>query len=234
MRAYPVIPSGSDLRIQIVLFKYFLFSRPIMAKIPPNVYGILGVLLVLFLLCAGCTQQPTASTPTASLTPTATAVPTSPPATAPATASSGAANATNNLTTIKDEAAMMAANFSLQIDRRNLSSAIREGQNSTAFKTVLAQLIKMKASDSRLIFVYTIEQQNGTVRFLIDADVGNPNGSEFLSPYTDAPEELTKPVNAPIGVGPYTDSWGTFVSGYAPVNMSPDTRIVLIGVDFKS
>lgn len=205
-----------------------------MAKIPPIAYGILGMFVVLLLLCAGCTQQPAVSTPTVSPTPPATAVPSSPPATAPATASPGAANATNNLTAIKHEAAMMAANFSLQIDRRNLSSAIGDGQNSTAFKTVLAQLIKMKASDNRLVYVYTVEQQNGTVRFLVDADVGDPNGSEFLSPYPDAPEELAKPVTAPIGVGPYTDSWGTFVSGYAPVNMSPDTRIVLIGVDFKA
>jgi hypothetical protein len=172
------------------------------------------ILLVVFstMLIAGCTrQQPVKPAPNAS----------------------PAAAATPNLQDLKNQAALLAAASAREIDGNTLATAIREGPNSTAFATVLGQLKAFKTNDSRIVYVYTVEQQNGTVRFLIDANYGLSDGSEFLSAYPDAPAELKNPVTAPIGVGPYTDSWGTFISGFAPINYSSNATIVLLGVDFR-
>lgn len=183
-----------------------------------------GIILILFsvlLMSAGCTQQPGTGTPAAT------------PAITQATPSPSAA-ATPDLQEMKAQAAALAAGYAREINGTLLATAVREGPNSTAFATVLGQLRALKARDSRLAYVYTVEQQDGTVRFLIDADYDLPDGSEFLSAYPDAPAELKSSVTAPIGVGPYTDFWGTFISGYAPVDTGSNATIVLVGVDFRA
>ena len=112
-------------------------------------------------------------------------------------------------------------------------AALQEGPNSTAFATVLAQIKAFQATDSRIAFVYILEQQNGIVRFVIVSDYGMPNSATFMMVYPGAPEELKTPITAPMGVGPYTDPWGTFLSGYAPIQMSTNETAYIMAVDIR-
>ncbi|MCU0631367.1 MAG: hypothetical protein MUC66_00115 [Methanolinea sp.] len=182
--------------------------------------GAMLLLLTAILLFAGCTQPSTV--------PTSTPAPTATTATPAATPTAGADNQT-----LKAELAAIAGVFAHEIDGKGLATVLKEGPNSTAFASVLGQLKAFKATDPRFIYVYTLEQQNGTVRFIVDADYGLPNGSDYMEKYTSAPTELKAPVTAPIGVGPYTDSWGTFFSGYAPVDTGSNETAVIMGVDIR-
>jgi hypothetical protein len=182
--------------------------------------GALLLLVVAILLIAGCTQQEAVPAVTTTLTPTQVA-----PATTAATVQANE--------TLKTEMAALAGKFAGEIDGKGLAAVLAEGPNSTAFENVLGQLKTFKASDSRIVYLYTLEQVNGTVRFIVDADYGQPEGSEYLEEYPDAPAELKGPVNAPIGVGPYTDQWGTFVSGFAPVDTGSNVTVIIIGVDTR-
>jgi len=183
--------------------------------------GALLLVLVTILLFAGCTQPAGEATPTVTPTPTATTSPTVPATPAPDT------------TALKAEVTLLAATFAEEIDGTALGTVLTDGPNSTAFPTVLGQLVAFKATDPRIAYVYTLEQRNGTVRFIVDSDYSMPDGSAYLQEYPDAPVELEMPVTAPVGAGPYTDSWGTFVSGFAPVQTGLDDTIVLIGVDIR-
>lgn len=188
------------------------------------VFGIVFVMLVTLLLAAGCTQPSGMGTSTA--TPTVTIV--TPPVTNNVTL-----NVTMNVTDLKAEMAALAGTFAGEINRTALATVAKEGRNGTAFTTVLDQLKAFRARDSRIIYVYTLEQQNGTVRFIADANYGQPGATNFLQDYPDAPAELKQPVTAPIGAGPYTDSWGTFISGFAPVGTGTNGTIYIIGVDTR-
>ncbi len=185
---------------------------------------ILGSVLLLLgavLLSAGCTGQP----PSVTVTPSPVATTLKP------------AGVTPDLTvneTLKKDLATLAGRFAGEIDVKALEAVVREGQNSTSFILVLDQLKAFKATDALIRYVYVLEQVNGTTRFIIDANHGLPDGSEYLDEYNDAPAELKTRVTAPIGVGPYTDSWGTFLSGYAPVRTSSNKTVILIGVDVKA
>lgn len=182
--------------------------------------GVLLLMVIAILLIAGCTQP--AAVPAVTATPTPTqAAPSTPVATVPSNE------------TVKTEMATLAARFAGEIDGKALGTALAEGPNSTAFGTTLGQLKAFKASDSRIVYLYTLEQVNGTVRFIVDADYGQPEGSGYLDEYTDAPTDLKNMVSAPIGVGPYTDRWGTFISGYAPVDTGSNLTVILIGVDTR-
>ncbi len=185
---------------------------------PGTKLGVLLLVLAAILLFAGCTQPspvtqttpaPTATTAAPTLTPTASA-----------------ANET-----LKTELASLAAGFAKEIDGQALAAVLKEGPNSTAFAGVLGQLKAFKERDPRIAYVYTLEQQNGTVMFIVDAHYGHPDASQYLEVYDDAPIELKTPVTSPIGVGPYTDKWGTFYSGYAPVDAGSNATVILIGVD---
>jgi len=188
------------------------------------VFGIVLVLLVVFLLSAGCTQPSGVGAPTATPTPTIA----TPPVTANITL-----NATFNVTNLKAEMAALAGEFAEEINGTALATVAKEGRTGTAFTTVLDQLKAFKARDSRIVYVYTLVQQNGTVRFIADANYGQQGATQFLQDYPDAPAELKQPVTAPIGAGPYTDSWGTFISGFAPVGTGTNGTIYVIGVDTR-
>ncbi len=184
---------------------------------PGTKLGVLLLVLASILLFAGCTQPSTVTQTTPAPTAT-TAAPTVTPA------------ATSNETT-KSEIAAFAGTFASEIDGNTLATVLREGPNSTAFAGMLGQLRAFKESDPRIKYVYTLEQRDGTVRFIVDANYGMPDGSGYLEVYDDAPVELKTPVTAPIGVGPYSDKWGTFYSGYAPVDAGSNATVILIGVD---
>lgn len=187
----------------------------------------IGALLVLFLIAAtmiaGCTTPPGGATGTP--TPTASAASTPSPTIPATTRPAGQGNTT--------DMAALAASFASRIDGNALKAATLEGPNSTQYATVLSQLMGIQANDSRLAFVYTVQQQNGTVRFVVDAAYGTPEGSDFLEPYPDAAKELLVPVTAPIAAGPYTDPWGTFVSGYAPVYTTTGEVAGILGIDIR-
>lgn len=183
--------------------------------------GALLLALTAILIFAGCTQPATTTNPTPQPTPTtpvsSTVVPT--------------VVADNQ--TLKTELALYAGAFAEGVDRNALATALTEGPNSTAFATVLDDLKAFKEADPRIKYVYTLEQRNGKVFFIVDANYGLPDGSNYMDEYEDAPTELSAPVTAPIGVGPYTDKWGTFYSGYAPVETGLNESILLLGVDIR-
>ncbi|MBP1927486.1 hypothetical protein J2741_000033 [Methanolinea mesophila] len=183
------------------------------------------VVLLGILFATGCVQSPggapgtpTVTTAPATLTAVSTAVP---------------LNTTLPMEDQKAEATSLAAKFAGEINGTLLGTAYREGPNSTAYIQVVDQLKSFQASDSRIAYVYTLEQVNGSVVFVADANYGLPDGSGYLAAYPDAPVELGEPVRSPIGAGPYTDSWGTFVSGYAPVTPGLNETRIIIAVDIR-
>ena len=133
---------------------------------------------------------------------------------------------------LKSEAAKLAATFAEKIDGKALLAAKKEGRNSTAFKAIRSQLEGFKANNTEIAFVYTFEQVNGTNRFIVPL-YDNPDSPKFMQVYDEAPIELKLPLTEPIGVGPHTDHWGTFISGFAPVNIGSNETIMVLGVDIR-
>ena len=138
------------------------------------------VLVTAFLLAAGCTQPSGVATSTA--TPTLTTVTT-------LVTKNVTPNVTLNVTDLKAEMAVLAGTFAGEINKTALVTVATEGRNGTAFTTVLDQLRAFRARDSRIVYVYTLAQQNGTLRFIADANYGQQGATTFLQEYTDAPAE---------------------------------------------
>ncbi len=180
------------------------------------------------MLCAaGCTTTPagnnTTATPASMLV---TAVPTS------------TAVANQSDLTIRGELAARTVSYAARIicgpnQRRQPDPRHGAGPELPEFATVLHDLQAIKAADPEAAYVYTIEQANGTSRFMVDAAYGQTNGSSPGDLLTYTPTGLPNNVTAPGATGVYTDEWGTFVSGYAPVRNSTGAMVGLLLVDVR-
>lgn len=100
----------------------------------------------------------------------------------------------------------------------------------------------LKRNDYR--FIYTCILSNQQVYFVLDptpegdADHdGVDDKSHIMQPYDDASEQLRHTLRTGIPYGdeePYTDPWGTFVSGYAPFYDSAGKMVGAVGVDWRA
>ena len=184
--------------------------------------GVPLLVLVLILLVAGCTQPSSAPVSTTAPTTTITTQVTAPVTTTPV-----------DNQTLKAEMITLAEALAQNIDKQNLSAALAEGENSTAFAAVLGQLQAFKANNPQVFYDYVLEQKNGTVVFIVTNYQGEPGAPLYMQAYTNPPEALKTPVTGPIGIGPYTDEYGTFISGFAPVDVGSNTSVILVGVDYQ-
>ena len=94
---------------------------------------------------------------------------------------------------------------------------------------------RMHRAVSRSRFAYLLGMRDGQVVIYVDSEpLESPDYSEPGSVYYEAPEAIAK--NFPFGqsfvVGPYTDRWGMWISGYSPI-IDPDTGVIhaYVGLD---
>ncbi|MDP2795903.1 MAG: PAS domain S-box protein [Methanoregula sp.] len=104
------------------------------------------------------------------------------------------------------------------------------------YQALKAQLKKIRAADPEIRFAYLMGQRpDGTIIIYVDSE---PPESEDYSPpgqvYTEAPPGLkTLFANGEkASEGPYTDRWGTWVSGFIPVTDPATGQVIAIfGMD---
>jgi hypothetical protein len=137
--------------------------------------------------------------------------------------------------TIRQKLADDVSSFAARVDGDNLTLAVANGPGSPQFKTVQTTLKAIQAENPAYENVYTVSQQNGTIRFMVDSAYGEPDGSSPGDLYERAPKELNGTISVPGSTAVYTDDWGTFVSGYAPVRNSSGAvaGVLLIDVPFS-
>jgi HAMP domain-containing protein len=105
-------------------------------------------------------------------------------------------------------------------------------ENLTVYLALKEKMETMRALSPNIINIYTMRIDNGKVTFLID-DLINDSAA-IGEQYTDPEERLFEAVNGPTASSNlYTDEWGTFMSGYAPLKDSSG-NVVLIGADMDA
>lgn len=132
-----------------------------------------------------------------------------------------------------------------------------EEESSPEYQAALAPLVAMKQSDDQIAYLYTaIRDPDGTVRFVYDVtpsparpcEVGADeqpivrDGCEedtsvgLLQVYEDAPQNEAmlrafETQQETTSDEPYTDQYGTFISGYVPLKDADGRFYGLLGMD---
>ncbi|MEI7433590.1 MAG: PAS domain S-box protein [Methanomicrobiales archaeon] len=107
---------------------------------------------------------------------------------------------------------------------------------SPEYLVLKAQLGKMRAADPDIRFAYLMGQrEDGTIIFYIDSEP--PESADYSPPgqvYTEAPVTISSTfvTGEKANQGPFTDRWGTWVSGFIPITDPSTGRVIAVfGMD---
>lgn len=125
------------------------------------------------------------------------------------------------------------------------SSFTSQKQESTAeYEAIIAPLRKVQESDPDIAFVYTCVFKDGKAYFVLDpTEEGDSDGdgmddkSHIMQEYPEASEHMLKVMRtrkSSTDPEPYTDRWGTFMSGYAPIKDSKGNVVATLGLDITA
>lgn len=142
----------------------------------------------------------------------------------------------------KDERAnllLRAGSIALVVDQEELKKL--DGNESDfekeSYKKLKNQFEKVYALNTDSRFVYIMGLKNNQQFFYVDAE--DPSSKDFSPPGQIYPDSLPSDIyNHTKGVsytkGPYTDSWGTWFSAYAPILDEQKNVLGLIGIDIDA
>lgn len=140
---------------------------------------------------------------------------------------------------MKEELVLTAKIMSSQIDGDLLQEINgEEDTENEAFMEVYRKLDQLRGDNTEIItYLYIMRvDEEGNARFIVDVDYHEDGIIDVYAGqlYEDAPlEDIQKGSLAPYASEePYTDEWGTFMTGYAPIYDSNGTVAGILGVDF--
>ncbi len=101
------------------------------------------------------------------------------------------------------------------------------------------QNLEIRKIDPKIAFVYTMRKDNHGIYFVVDAgEPGEIDISRFGERYFDASPTLQENFDslesAIADQEIYTDTYGSFLSAYAPIRNSKGERVGVIGVDIRA
>ncbi len=134
---------------------------------------------------------------------------------------------------LKSTASVMAT----QISANDLKGLKPGDDNTTQYLAVAAKLRAMRSMNDQLLNAYIIKVNTTdmSASFLVDDLYPlDPSGSARIGQADTSPdkvqifEALSGPTASPM---PYTDSWGSFMSAYAPIDDSAGNTYAILGLD---
>jgi methyl-accepting chemotaxis protein len=123
---------------------------------------------------------------------------------------------------------------------KGIDSLIAEGEARSESYFSLVRHINEICESYGFAYIYYIQYDKGAFRFIFDTDdVSSFEDGTFdeywLKDYDDAPDEAMDAYTKKTFIvtkHPYTDEWGTFVSGFYPVLNNAGAVTGVLGIDF--
>jgi diguanylate cyclase (GGDEF)-like protein len=130
-----------------------------------------------------------------------------------------------------------------------LQSSIRRPDqiNGPDYQRAVAPLRRMRTAVADIRYIYTVVLDHSAVRFVLDAADSGVGGNGVQEQagvweiYEDRDPAMllalgdeTKPGIAAATAEPYSDKWGTFMTGYAPIFDAAKRQVGAVGVDVNA
>ncbi len=114
-----------------------------------------------------------------------------------------------------------------------------EQEGNEAYRQIKRTLQEIRDIDSDLYYVYTVRVNvEGDIWFVVDAEEDPDEISHLGDIYDDASEllrtniaTLDRPI---VEESFYTDKWGTWLTGYAPIRNAEGERVAVLGIDINA
>lgn len=121
--------------------------------------------------------------------------------------------------------------MSTQLSGDALMSLHPGDENTSTYISLVDQMRNMRSNTPDIVNMYAMKLVNGTVYFIVDdAEEGAASiGQEYSEPeMAQIQEALTTPSASPTF---YSDEFGSYMSGYAPIRDANGTTVPILGVD---
>jgi GAF domain-containing protein/HAMP domain-containing protein len=141
--------------------------------------------------------------------------------------------------------ALLAVNFSVSQQDGDLHATLRGpgDENNPAYQAILEKNRQLMENDPDISSIYTMRlDENGSIYFVTDVvrdDLSVLRGPAELGEFYSDPsiilaENIATLTTAIVEDDIYSDSWGDFISAYAPFYRSDGTLEAIIGVDISA
>jgi HAMP domain-containing protein len=106
-------------------------------------------------------------------------------------------------------------------------------ENASEYLSLLAKMQSMRSLSPDVVNIYTMRVEGSNVTFLVDDAESDP--ALIGQPYALPEQRLFDAVNCPqVSDNMYTDEFGSFLSGYARLNVANGNSIVIVGADMSA
>jgi diguanylate cyclase (GGDEF)-like protein len=125
-----------------------------------------------------------------------------------------------------------AALLSTSVDPAELDQIVSPAEKGLdSYKKGVAHLRELVASNPDIAFIYVMRRDGADIRFVLDSDPDSPAepGEVYNVPVPALLEGFSKPAS---DRALFTDKWGTFMSGFAPLNGGGGRYV--IGIDMRA
>jgi HAMP domain-containing protein len=131
---------------------------------------------------------------------------------------------------LREEASTMAT----QINVSKMMSLSPGDENTSTYLDLIHQMRPMRANSDFVVNVYTMKIVDGDYYFIVDDTEDGPASIGQL--YEDPDEKNLEIAMSRSSASDsfYTDEFGTFMSGYAPVKDSNNQTVAILGVDMTA
>ncbi len=115
-----------------------------------------------------------------------------------------------------------------------------EDKGSELYEHTRAPFFKLLHANPNIAFIYTVIPKDGKVYFILDSKLikegEKDDTSGVMEEYTDGTDTMKQALatqTAMVEDEAYTDEWGTFLSGYAPIRDSKGQFLGIVGADIR-
>jgi len=115
-----------------------------------------------------------------------------------------------------------------------------EQKGSETYEAARSNFFKLLRANENIAFIYTVIPRNEKIFFILDSKIIKPgeedDTSGVMEEYTDATDTMKQALGtrtAMVEEEAYTDEWGTFLSGYAPIHNSKGEYLGIVGADIR-
>lgn len=117
-----------------------------------------------------------------------------------------------------------------------------EQTGNADYRRASAPLLKLRRLVPEIFYAYVLVNSPEGLRFTLDSTYYIKNPNDFVSPlsvgelYLNPSEDALQAARSgliTVSASPYTDHFGTFMSGFAPIRNSNGEQVGLVGIDFS-
>ena len=140
---------------------------------------------------------------------------------------------------IREDLMSVSGVIATQVNTSALQGLRPGDETGEDYGKIVHSLVKMRSMNDHIINTYVLAvDSNSTIHFLVDdAYASEPEDIGFIGDLyqTSDTNQIIAALNAPTASNEfYTDKWGTFMSGYAPIKNSENVTVAVLGVDMRA